>query len=115
MASRKKATEQAETPEVEPETTEEVVAERTGDDKSIPSLDEYTTEKTFAKDFLLTLDDANAVPEYMHAANKVDVIESALQRGLRATADVEISDVDVRDQNNVAIVYTVAVEPNTID
>lgn len=87
----------------------------TGTQKTTEALKDVASDNVFATDFLVHLDDSSKVPAEVHESNKASVVASALQRGLRATADVEVKSEKVVDKHNVEIVYTVAVEPNTAE
>lgn len=92
----------------------ETTAKATGEKKTTPSLRKEADKNTFAKDLTVFLDDPKKIPASIHEANKVDVAQTALQRGLRTTGDVEVTKTTVLDDHNVNIVYTVSVEPNEI-
>lgn len=96
------------------EKKETAAPKATGENKTTPSLRKLSDENTFAKDYLAHVDDSSNVPSEVHEANKVDVVQSALQRGLRATGDVELSKSEVVDEHNVKLAYTVTVEPNSV-
>lgn len=96
------------------EKKETATAKATGENKTIPSLRDEADKNTFAKDLTAFLDNPKKIPNEVHEANKVDVVQTALQRGLRATGDVEVTKTEVLDDHNVNITYTVEVEPNTI-
>lgn len=91
------------------------MAARTGTKKTTPDLKELADDNTFAVDFVVNLADSSKVPQEVHDNNKLSVVASALQRGLRATAEPKVSSEDVVDEHNVKIVYTVAVEPNVAE
>ena len=92
------------------EETTKVSAEK----KTTPSLRKLSDENTFAKDYLAHVDDSSNVPSEVHDRNKKDVEQSALQRGLRATGEVELTKSEVVDEHNVKLAYTVSVEPNNV-
>lgn len=89
-------------------------AKRTGDNKTTPDAREFSDENTFAKEFLLYVDDSSKVSDEAHEANKNDTVQSALQRGLRATGEAKLVNSDVRDEHNVLCSYALPVEPNTL-
>lgn len=86
----------------------------TGENKTTPNLRKLSDEDTFAKEFLAHMPDSSKVPDYVHEANKADVVKSALERGLRATGDVELSETKIVDEHNVNLAYTVSVVPNDV-
>lgn len=96
------------------EKKETAAPKATGENKTTPNLRKLSDEDTFAKEYLAHLPSSKEVPDYVHEANKADVTKSALERGLRATGDVELSETKIVDEHNVNLAYTVSVVPNDV-
>lgn len=81
--------------------------------KSSPNVKAEADNETFAKDYLVKLDNSKVIPQEIIDRQISDVKASALQRGLRPTGDVKLEEKKVVDDQNVLLVYTVPVVPNT--
>lgn len=80
--------------------------------KTNPEIQEKADEQTYAKDYIIYVDDAKNVPQDILDRQLVDVAQSALQCGLRATGEAKLESKKVLDENNVHLTYTLPVELN---
>lgn len=87
----------------------------TGTLKTTPQERENADKDTFAKEFLVYVDDSSKVADELHERNKVAVVQEAIQRGLRPTGDVRVESTEIRDERNVLIAYSVDVKPASAD
>jgi hypothetical protein len=83
----------------------------TGTNKTTPNERKDADKDTFAKEFLVYVDDSSKVADELHERNKVAVVQEAIQRGLRPTGKVRVESEDIRDERNVLISYSVDVKP----
>jgi hypothetical protein len=87
-----------------------MAARATGTKKTTPEERENADKDTFAKEFLVFVDDSSKVADEVHERNKVAVATEAIQRGLRPTGEVRVESEDVQDEHNVLIAYSVDVK-----
>lgn len=90
-----------------------MASKATGTKKTEPSARDKSSEDTFAKEFLVQLDDSKNVPDELIEDNKKAVVLEAEQRGLRADGEVELESKEVQDEHNVLLAYTLPVKPAT--
>ena len=83
----------------------------TGTNKTTPQERENADKDTFAKEFLVFVDDSSKVADSIHENNKAAVEAEAIQRGLRPTGNVRIESEKIQDERNVLIAYSVDVKP----
>lgn len=88
-----------------------MVTKATGTKKTTPEERENADKDTFAKEFLVYVDDSSKVADEIHERNKAAVVTEAIQRGLRPTGDVRVESEDIKDERNVLIAYSVDVKP----
>lgn len=77
--------------------------------KTEPHAQDDASGDTFAKEYIVWLDDSSNVPDELEDQQFIDVRATAIQRGLRPTADPVLADTEVIDAHNVKLTYTVAV------
>lgn len=87
----------------------------TGTLKTTPDARKNADKDTFAKDFLVYLDDSSKVPSELIESNKASVILEAEQRGLRLDGEVTLASQTVQDKHNVLLTYTMDVKPADAD
>jgi hypothetical protein len=87
------------------------MARATGTSKTTPSARDKADKDTFAKEFLVWVDDATKVSAYTIDVNKASVIQEAEQRGLRQDGEVTLVSQEPQDEHNVLLSYTVDVKP----
>ena len=87
------------------------MARATGTAKTEPAAKEDASKNTFAKEFLVQVDDSANVPSELIESNKVAVQLEAEQRGLRATGKATLKSKEVQDARNVLLTYTLPVKP----
>ena len=87
------------------------MAKATGTLKTEPSAKEDASKNTFAKEFLVQVDDSANVPSDLVESNKAAVKVEAEQRGLRATGEATLKSKEVKDARNVLLTYTLPVKP----
>lgn len=87
----------------------------TGTAKTEPKVRDEASENVFAKEFIVTVDDAENVPEDVIEHNKAAVVQEAEQKGLRATGDVKLESSKALNSRNANLVYTVPVKSATED
>lgn len=92
---------------------EEKPVKATGDRKTTPNIRDKADKDTFAKDFLISVDDNTNVPDELIEVNKPAVVLAAQQRGLRTTGDVRLESKEPRGNRDIFLVYTVDVIPAT--
>lgn len=80
--------------------------------KTTPNLrDETRTDNSefFEKDYLVQLDNSGKVSGDIKERQHADVRQSAMQRGLRPTGDVELEKTEKVDSRNVRFIYKLPV------
>ena len=87
------------------------MAKATGTNKTTPSAREDADKNTFAKEFLVSVDDPSNVPDDLIEVNKPSVIQEAEQRGLRKAGDVTLKSKEVKGDHSVLLTYTLHVKP----
>lgn len=87
------------------------MAKATGNRKTTPSARENSDENTFAKEFLVWVDDSSKVSDETIEVNKASVIQEAEQRGLRKSGEPKLAGKEVQDAHNVLLKYTLSVKP----
>jgi len=88
-----------------------MVAKATGTNKTTPQERENADSDTFAKEFLVYVDDSSKVAQELIDNNKASVVLEAEQRGLRTKGDVKLVSQEPQDERNVLLSYSVAVKP----
>lgn len=83
----------------------------TGTNKTTPSARDKADKDTFAKEFLVWVDDATKVAKETIDVNKASVIQEAEQRGLRQDGEVTLVSQEPQDEHNVLLSYTLDVKP----
>jgi hypothetical protein len=83
----------------------------TGINKTTPDARDKASKETFAKEFLVWVDDATKVPESIIEVNKASVVQEAEQRGLRQDGEVTLVSKEAKSEHNVLLSYTVDVKP----
>jgi len=81
--------------------------------KSSPNVKAEADNETFAKDYLVKLDNSKTIPQEIVDRQIQDVKASALQRGLKPVGEVTLESKKAVDDQNVVLVYSVPVVPNT--
>lgn len=87
------------------------MAKATGTNKTTPSARENADTDTFAKEFLVWVDDSSKVSDEIIEVNKTAVVQEAEQRGLRKAGDAKLVGKEVQDEHNVLLKYTLNVKP----
>lgn len=87
----------------------------TGISKTTPDARDKADKETFAKDFLVWVDDSSKVSDYTIDVNKASVVQEAEQRGLRQDGEVTLVSQEPKGEHNVLLSYTVDVKPASVD
>lgn len=87
-----------------------MVAKATGTNKTTPDARDKADKDTFAKEFLVWVDDSSKVSDETIEVNKASVVQEAEQRGLRQDGEVTLVSKEPKDEHNVLLSYTVDVK-----
>ena len=85
----------------------------TGVSKTEPKARAAAKTETFAKEFLIRVDDASNVPQDVIDGNRNAVQLEAEQKGLRVKGEVRLESHTALDERNAKLVYSVDIEPAT--
>jgi hypothetical protein len=83
--------------------------------RTVPNVRKDADANTFVKDYLAYVDDSKNVPQELVERQYADVRQTAMQRGMRPTGDVELIEQVVVNKHNVRLIYSVPVVIATID
>jgi hypothetical protein len=83
--------------------------------RTVPNVRKSADASTFVKDYLAYVDDADNVPKELVERQYADVRQTAMQRGMRPTGDVELIEMKIVNKHNVILIYSVPVVVATID
>jgi hypothetical protein len=87
------------------------MARATGTNKTTPSARKDADKDTFAKEFLVAVDDPSNVPEDVIESNKASVVLEAEQRGLRKAGEATLVSKEPKGERSVLLTYTLHVKP----